>query len=261
MDDLEPNTKKAWKKMKKRFKGGMGPGIWGGVGAGIMYIMIPLVPLIIIPMLVPSDFDMKEAPEFIQTLFTKLWAIPLMLGWFMVLAGFFKKYYRRGSPQRAISFVSFSAGKALYMYAFFAPFIISISIGDGGMDLDYRGYFTILYSLIALGALYSVFECIALRKDLDSYYNGIIPIEYYPRKYRKEVPPPPAPPGDQAPPPIPPGTPLPPPASPEDPTYSLPPPPAPDPQYSPPPDQGAPPSYPPPQDQEMPPSYSPPPDQ
>ena len=216
--------------MKKKFKGGMKPGIIGGVRTGLMYILIPLIPLIVISMYAPEISSSSDVPPYFQTLFKKLWVIPLALGWLMIMTGFARKYYRRGSFQRMVSELSYIGGKGLYLFALMGPFSLYISIdeggGGGGFGLDYSTYFAIIYILLALTGVYVVFEYFVLKNDLEAYYEGEIPDDYYPKGQKPPETPPGAPP--EGVPPAPSQTPPPPPeGAPPVPDQQPPPPPGP----------------------------------
>jgi len=187
INELDPATRKTWKKMQKKFKGGLGPGIAGGIVAGVLYVAMPLIILMLLSYLIPADASMDDFPSEIQLRLAKLWVLPIMLGWIIIMTGFARKYYRRGSFQRAVAGASFQGAKGLYLYALLTPFAFILDLGEnGGAEIDLLGYFKIVYLLLALRAVYDIFEYFALRNDLQAFYEGEIPVDYYPRKLREQ---------------------------------------------------------------------------
>ncbi|MDG6220406.1 MAG: hypothetical protein QCI38_03035, partial [Candidatus Thermoplasmatota archaeon] len=197
LEQMDPATRKAWKKMKKKFKGGKVHGILGAVSAGIVYIAMPLLVLFFMNNLIPPDVDREQFPYFMRLFMAKLYAIPLLLGWLMVLAGFLNGYFRKGSPQKMAAAIGYKAGKGLYLFALMAPFAIAVDMGEAGFDISYLNYAYIIYILLFIGMLYDAAEYFVLRKDLAAYMRGEIPPEYYPKGQRPRpmaIPPPPPPP-------------------------------------------------------------------
>ncbi|MCD6461843.1 MAG: hypothetical protein J7L61_03780, partial [Thermoplasmata archaeon] len=174
--------------MQKTLKGGSGRAVLGGVLGGMLYIMLPLLPYLLLKMLAPP-IVWEEMPEQITEFFTTLLAIALFVGWAMVILGAVKGYHMRGTTPRLAASLASLGVKAILLYALFYPFIITLDMGNdsgsGGFSIDMTTYVNILYTLILVRAAYFFLEYWVYRDDVSAWNRGEIPDYYYRKAYKK----------------------------------------------------------------------------